>query len=129
MGAIEDAGDLLGGHDGDGKGPFFGGGDLLVEPAAFEHSDVEEAERGAVHLERIEGPFLNVAQVEEILPDIFGSEQFGGLVEVPGKSPDGRDVAMDGGGGVVAQLQLLDHSFADGCHTANSFRSLVYPSA
>ena len=86
VGAIEDAGDLLGGHDGDGKGPFFGGGDLLVEPAAFEHSDVEEAERGAVHLERIEGPFLNVAQVEEILPDIFGSEQFGGFVEVPGSA-------------------------------------------
>ena len=129
VGVVEHAGDLLGGHDGDGERPFLGGGDLLVEPAAFEHPDVEEAQRGAVHLERIEGSFLNVAQVEKILPDIFGTEQCGGFVEVPGESPDGLDVAMDGGGGVVAQLQLLDHSFADGCHTANSFRSLVYPSA
>src|ERR1019366_2536315 len=124
-----DAGDLLGGHDGDGERPFLGGGDLLVEPAALEHPDIEKAQRCAVHLERISGSLLVVAQVEEILPYVFRAEQFGRLMIVSGKSPDGSDVAMDGGGGVVAQLQLLDHSFADGGHTVNSFRSLVYPSA
>ena len=129
VGAVEDVGDLLGGHDRDGEWPFLGCGDFLVEPAALEHPDIEEAQCSAVHLERVEGSFLVVTQVEEILPYVFGAEQFGRLMIVLGKSPGGTYVAMDGGGGVVAQLQLLDHSFADGGHTVNSFRSLVYPSA
>jgi hypothetical protein len=74
VGVVEDAGDLLSGHDGDGERPFLGCGDLLVEPAAFEHPHVEEAWCGAIHLERIESSFLFVAQVEEILPDIFWAE-------------------------------------------------------
>ena len=84
---VEDAGDLLGSQDGDGERLPLGWGNVFVEPATLVNADVEEAERGADHLE-VRWALFAIAQVEEKLTNLFRTEQFGRLAIVLNESPD-----------------------------------------
>ena len=61
-------------------------------------------------------------QVQLIFPDLFRSEQIGRFAEVFGELSDAANVSGDGSGGVVANLEVLQHSFSQWGHNENSFR-------
>jgi hypothetical protein len=86
--------------------------DLVIEPGLFESFDIKEVERGAVDLQRIGAHLPLIDQVEQILPDLFRAEAFGRGMEVPGEALDSLQIDASSLRGEVAQLQLLDHTFA-----------------
>jgi hypothetical protein len=59
-------------------------------------------------VEAAPGRFLFFDEVELVGANLFGTELFGGPVEVPGKKGDTFDLGLDGFRGVVAQTEVFD---------------------
>ena len=70
-----------------GSGFRLVGGMSSSEPATLVNADVEEARRGADHLQGRWASFA-IAQVEEKLTNLLRTEQFGRLAIVLNESPD-----------------------------------------
>jgi hypothetical protein len=54
--------------------------------------------------------------MELILADVLGVEMLGGAAKVLGEASDGGNVALDGPGAVVAQLQVVDEALTQRRH-------------
>jgi hypothetical protein len=59
------------------------------------------------------GPqFAFLDEVQLVLPDLFGTEQVRGAMEVGGEPPDGTDVGTCGSLRVITALEFLEYPFS-----------------
>lgn len=76
IGVIQNAGDFFGAEDGwllASLRPR----DLVVEPALPQRRDIHEAQRGAMNQQGFRADLAVVAQVQEVLPYLFGTQSLG----------------------------------------------------
>ena len=112
----EEAGHLLGAED-DGETLEPLGAREVREDLGPAQGDVVEEPQG-LEVEVVVGPGLSplLDHVEEVGADVLGSEEFGGLAEMPGEAYDAVDIDDDGARGEVAQLHVLDHATTKRSH-------------
>ena len=103
----EDDGELLG---------LLGASDALQDARAFEGDLVEELQRGDGLVVDGPGDVLLLDEVEEVGADVVGAEGFGRASEMAGEGADAGDVGLDGPGGEVPELHVVDHAAAQRCH-------------
>src|SRR5262249_8506457 len=112
---VEEAADLVGAEDGGQRLGPLAVGKQHHGVAALQGDAVEEAQGAGGLVEATPGRLLP-EQVQLVRPGVLGAEVLGGAAEVPGEVGHGGDVALDGPGAVVAQLQVVDEALTQGRH-------------
>ena len=83
----------------------------MWHPVRSWHGDAEQKTQGTDGLiDHGAGGVLVVAEVEKIIAELLGGQQFGGAVEVSGAEGDAEDVGLDGSGRIVAELEILEEA-------------------
>jgi len=114
--AIEDPPDLLSAQNNRKLFLTLGPGDLEDHPLAAQGVLVEELEAAEGNGVGAAGDFLDGGEVEEVVTELLFREGVGrGMIEA-GQLGDGADVRLHGAIGVAAELEVLDHPFAEWCH-------------
>jgi hypothetical protein len=112
----EELQDLVAAEDGrQGLGPL-AEGDGRDHVGAAEADAVEEAQGADGLVEGAPGGAAHLEQVELVGADVVGAELVGGPAEVAGEAGHVLDVAGDGLGGVVAELEVLQQALAQRGH-------------
>ncbi len=56
------------------------------------------------------GPFLDILDMEEVVPELFFSDLIGGFVIVLGKLPNGPNIHLLSALSITFELKVIDHS-------------------
>jgi hypothetical protein len=113
---LEEPGDFLEAEDDGELLGLLGAGDARQGGVAAEGDLVEEAEGGDGLVVVAPGDGRLVDEVDEVGADLVMSQEFGRLSEVGCEGGDPRDVDLNGPGCEVAELEVFDHSLAQGSH-------------
>src|SRR5512135_1525667 len=95
---------------------LLGAGDAVQGFVPTEGDPVEEPEGGDGLVVIAPGDVLLLDERDEVGTDLGRAEVFGRLAEVACEGGDPLDIDLDGPGGEVAELQVLDHALAQRCH-------------
>jgi hypothetical protein len=112
----EDARDLVLAEDDEEILGDLGAADAGHDALALEGDLVEEAEGGDGLVVIAPGDVAFLDEVEQIGANVIGAEGLGGALEVLGECGDSLGVDLDGLGGEVAEVHVLDHAEAKRCH-------------
>ena len=112
----EEPGDLVGAEDGGELLGLLGALDALQDALSFEGDLVEEPEGGDGLVVDAPGDLLLLDEVEEVGADLVGPEGLGRAAEMACECGDPHGIGVDGPGGEVPELHVVDHPAAQRCH-------------
>ena len=110
VGACQEPEDFFGGEYGGQDFGFLSEGDHGHRPVTRQGDPVEKPQGTHGLVEAGPRGFLVFDQMDLVIPHVLGSEQVGGLTEKLREALDVIDVGLDGAGGEVTDLHVLDHA-------------------
>ena len=115
--AVEEADHLPGaGHDRQLAGLLGGGQDLGQLPVLAQGDAVEEAQRGNRDTDRAGRELLLGGEEDVVGTDLLRAQPVRGLAEMAREQRDLVEVGVLGAGRQIADLHILRHATAKGCH-------------
>src|SRR5262249_13203483 len=107
---VEEAGDLLGGADGGQFARPLAVGQARHNAVPRTGYPIKEAQGGDGLVVGGPGGLLVVQEVEDVTVGLVEAKLVGGLPEVAGELAEVVDVDLDGPGGAIAELEILDEA-------------------